>query len=79
LSIVPWQTVADLTGAVLLYVPAASLVGPAGGGLDIAALAGLVTPNTKFVSLQHVSNVLGMINPIKSIIQYIRANAAPNV
>ena len=51
--IVPWQTVTDLTGAVLIYVPAASLVDPAGGGLDIAALAGLVTPNTNFVSFHH--------------------------
>jgi cysteine desulfurase/selenocysteine lyase len=31
------------------------------------------------MSLYYVSNVLGTINPIKSIIQYIRANAAPTV
>ena len=38
-----------------------------------------MTSKTKFVSLQHVSNVLGTINPIESIVQYIRANAAPHV
>ena len=72
-NIVPWQMVAQRTGAVLKYVPACSIT----GGFDIKAFQELVGPKTKFVSVQHVSNVLGNINPIDEIVQIVRKEAAP--
>lgn len=72
-NIVPWQMLVERTGAVLKYVPACS----ATGGFDLDAFEALVTPNTKFVSVQHVSNVLGCINPIEKIVEIVRSKAAP--
>jgi cysteine desulfurase/selenocysteine lyase len=72
-NIVPWQMVAERTGAVLKYVPACS----ATGGFDLDAFKELITPSTKFVSVQHVSNVLGSINPIEEIVEIVRSKAAP--
>jgi len=72
-NIVPWQMVAKRTGAVLKYVPACSIT----GGFDLDAFKELIGPNTKFVSVQHVSNVLGNINPIDSIVEIVRSEAAP--
>uniref|UniRef100_A0A7S2LGH6 cysteine desulfurase n=1 Tax=Skeletonema marinoi TaxID=267567 RepID=A0A7S2LGH6_9STRA len=72
-NIVPWQMVAERTGAVLKYVPACS----ATGGFDLDAFTELITPNTKFVSVQHVSNVLGSINPVDEIVEIVRSKAAP--
>ncbi len=73
-NIVPWQMAAKRTGAVLKYVPAGSI----SGGFDLNAFRELVGPRTKFVSVQHVSNVLGSINPIDSIVEIVRSNAAPD-
>jgi cysteine desulfurase/selenocysteine lyase len=70
-NIVPWQMVAERTGAVLKYVPTCS------GGFNLDAFTELITPNTKFVSVQHVSNVLGSINPIDDIVEIVRSKAAP--
>ena len=74
-NIVPWQMVASRTGAILKYVPASSI----SDVFDIGALTGLVNNRTKLVSLQHVSNVLGIINPIRDIVEYVRTNASPDV
>jgi cysteine desulfurase/selenocysteine lyase len=73
-NIVPWQMAAKRTGAVLKYVPACSI----SGGFDLNAFEELIGPKTKFVSVQHVSNVLGSINPIDSIVEIVRSNAAPD-
>lgn len=72
-NIVPWQMVAERTGAILKYVPACSIT----GGFDLKAFKELVGPNTKFVSVQHVSNVLGNINPIDDIVKIVRSEGAP--
>jgi len=72
-NIVPWQMVAERTGAVLKYVPACSVT----GGFDLDAFKELIGPKTKFVSVQHVSNVLGAINPVDDIVKIVRAEAAP--
>ncbi|KAL3756559.1 hypothetical protein ACHAWU_009953 [Discostella pseudostelligera] len=71
-NIVPWQMAAKRTGAILKYVPACSK----SGEFDLNAFKGLIGPQTKFVSVQHVSNVLGSINPIDSIVEIVRSNAA---
>ena len=60
-NIVPWQQVAEKTGATLKFVYLKN------GELDVDDLRAKITDNTKFVSIAHVSNVLGAINPIKEI------------
>ena len=72
-NIVPWQMVAERTGAVLKFVPACSV----SGGFDMDAFRQLIGPKTKFVSVQHVSNVLGTINPVDAIVEIVRSEAAP--
>ncbi|MFA9414058.1 MULTISPECIES: aminotransferase class V-fold PLP-dependent enzyme [unclassified Streptococcus] len=64
-NLIPWQQVCQRTGAKLVYV------GLADGGLDMADLRAKLSPKTKFVSLCHVSNVLGVINPIAEIAQLV--------
>ncbi|SQA67224.1 aminotransferase [Streptococcus dysgalactiae] len=46
------------------------------GQLDMTDLAQKLTPKTKFVSLAHISNVLGCVNPIKEIAELVHANGA---
>ena len=60
-NIVPWQEVAKKTGAILKFVYLKE------GELDMEDLRQKVTAQTKFVSIAHVSNVLGTINPIEEI------------
>ena len=62
-NIVPWQMLCDKTGATLKVIPMTKL-----GTLDMEAFENLLNPNTKLVFVNHVSNALGTINPIKEII-----------
>jgi len=55
-NIVPWQMVAERTGAQIDVCP---LTGD--GRIDLGALEALLTPRTKLVALAHVSNVLGSV------------------
>lgn len=64
-NIIPWQQVCQETGAKLLYVYLKD------GCLDMEDLKTKLSSKTKFVSLAHVSNVLGVINPIKEITQLV--------
>lgn len=61
-NIVPWQLIAQRTGAKLRVVPVTD-----GGFLDMDAFDRLLTERVKLVAVTHVSNVLGTINPIKEI------------
>jgi cysteine desulfurase / selenocysteine lyase len=63
-NIVPWQLLAQRTGAVLRWFDVTD-----GGQLDLekAAAEGLVNERTKIISVAYVSNVLGTINPISKI------------
>lgn len=61
-NIVPWQIVAEVTGARVVFAP----VTP-GGELDMDALRRLVGPRTRMVAVVHASNVLGTINPVAEI------------
>jgi cysteine desulfurase/selenocysteine lyase len=64
-NLVPWQLIAERTGATLRYVP---VVGEnAEGGLDLAALDQLLTPEVKLFAFTHVSNTLGVINPVAEL------------
>ena len=58
-NLVPWQLVAQRTGATLRYVP----VTGDEGLLDLSALDTLLTPEVKLFAFTHVSNTLGTINP----------------
>lgn len=61
-NLVPWQQLAKQHGFVVKYIP---VVGD--GVLDLEALKALLTKKTKVVSLTHMSNVLGTINPVREI------------
>ena len=69
-NIIPWQQAAAKTGAVLKFVYLKD------GELDMADLRAKVTNQTKFVSITHVSNVLGVINPVKEIAQIAHDHGA---
>ena len=59
-NIVPWQLIAKNTGARLTYIPINKA-----GELDLTNHEDYFKSNTKIVSITHISNVLGTINPIK--------------
>ncbi|MCL2558911.1 MAG: SufS family cysteine desulfurase [Turicibacter sp.] len=61
-SFLPWQNVAKVTGAVLKFVPLTEE-----GRVTVENVEAAVTPRTKVVALNHVSNVMGFITPIKEI------------
>ena len=70
-NIVPWQLVAQRTGAKLKYIPLT-----AEGILDIDKLDDLLTEKTKLVCVNQVSNALGVVNPIETIIEKAHAKGA---
>ncbi len=67
-NIVPWQLVAQHTGAVLRVVPMDDK-----GVLDMAEYERALGPRTALVSVIHVSNALGTVNPVEEIIALARA------
>lgn len=71
-NIVPWQMLCQQTGAILRVVPVND-----NGELDMSTYQALLNPNTKLVAITHVSNTLGTINPVKTIIQYAHAQHVP--
>jgi cysteine desulfurase / selenocysteine lyase len=73
-SIVPWQLACASVGAKLVIIPL-----NANFELDLDAYANLLNEKTKVVSLVHVSNVLGTINPIKSMVTIAHAKDIPVV
>ncbi len=66
-NFIPWQQVCDNAKADFRIAPLTN-----DGQIDVNKLLDLIDKNTKIVSLVHVSNVLGTINPVKEIIQKIR-------
>jgi cysteine desulfurase/selenocysteine lyase len=61
-NIVPWQIVAGITGAEVVFAP----VTP-GGELDMDGFRALLTEQVRMVAVAHASNVLGTINPVADI------------
>ncbi|WP_028401971.1 cysteine desulfurase [Ectobacillus panaciterrae] len=61
-NLIPWQQVAKRTGATLKYIPL-----QADGTILLEDVENAITARTKFVSITHVSNVMGTINPVKQI------------
>ncbi|MEZ2718432.1 cysteine desulfurase [Niallia circulans] len=70
-NIIPWQQVAKKTGATLKYLPM-----QADGTIALGDVENTITPATKVVSIAYVSNVLGVINPIKEIAAIAHKNGA---
>lgn len=69
-NIIPWQQACQQTGAKLRYVPLKD------GELDVTSLKSMLSEKTKFVSLAHVSNVLGSVAPIGEIAELVHAVGA---
>ncbi|MBP2097975.1 cysteine desulfurase [Enterococcus rivorum] len=61
-NIIPWQQLAERKGATLKYIEITKE-----GFLDMESAKKQITAKTKIVSIAHVSNVLGVINPIKEL------------
>lgn len=62
-NIVPWQLICEEKGALLKVIPVNDI-----GEIDFVAFQKLLSDNTKIVAVNHASNSLGTINPIKEII-----------
>ena len=71
-NIVSWQLLQQRMGIKLRVVPITEE-----GRLDMEAYRTLFTPRTRIVSIAHVSNVLGTVNPVKEIIRIAHAHDVP--
>lgn len=71
-NIVPWQMLGDQIGTVLKVVPMNDR-----GELDMAAFHDLLSDKTKLVSVVHISNTLGTINPVEEITEAAHARDIP--
>ena len=68
-NIVPWQMIAAATGAKLRVIPV-----DANGQLNLAEYAKLFNEHTRFVSVTHVSNVLGTVTPVAELVAIAHAH-----
>lgn len=70
-NLIPWQQLAQRTGAVVRYIPVNDQ-----GALDLEAAARVVGPRTRVLAFTHASNVLGTINPVANLVQLARSVGA---
>ncbi|HIW34516.1 MAG TPA: SufS family cysteine desulfurase, partial [Candidatus Paenibacillus intestinavium] len=70
-NLLPWQQAAKYTGAVLKYIPL-----QADGTFSVEDAEKTITNRTKIVSISHISNVLGITNPIKKIAEIAHKRGA---
>ena len=68
-NIVPWQILSQRNKLKLKYIPISKK-----GNLEIEKLTNLITEKTKLISITHMSNLLGEINPIEDIISIAKNN-----
>jgi cysteine desulfurase/selenocysteine lyase len=71
-NIVPWQLLRDQAGVVLRVAPITDA-----GELDLEAFGRLLGERTKLVSVVHVSNALGTVNPVRRIVELAHARGIP--
>lgn len=71
-NIVPWQILCEQTGAVLRVVPINDA-----GEVRLDEVEKLLTPRTRLVSMVHVSNALGTINPVREIVRLAHRQGVP--
>ncbi len=73
-NLIPWQELAARTGAVLRHIPARD-----DGTLDLDAASEIIGERTRIVAFTHVSNVLGIVNPVDELIALARRVGALTV
>ncbi|MET0303616.1 MAG: SufS family cysteine desulfurase [Microbacteriaceae bacterium] len=73
-NLIPWQELAARTGAVLRHIPVRD-----DGTLDLEAAASVIGPRTRVVAFTHVSNVLGIVNPVAELVGLARGVGALTV
>jgi cysteine desulfurase/selenocysteine lyase len=71
-NIVPWQLVCEATGARLRVVPITDA-----GEVDLDAYEAALTDRTRLVTIIHVSNALGTVNPVREMTAAARARGVP--
>jgi cysteine desulfurase/selenocysteine lyase len=71
-NIVPWQLLCESAGAALKVAPMSPR-----GELDLEALSRLLTPRTKLLSVVHLSNALGTLNPVEEIVRIAHDKGVP--
>ncbi|MBP5172446.1 MAG: aminotransferase class V-fold PLP-dependent enzyme, partial [Bacteroidales bacterium] len=71
-DIIPWQLLCQRKGAKIVVLPVDE-----SGHLEIDKLPSLLTKHTKLVCVAHVSNVLGLVNPIKEIVSLAHSHGVP--
>lgn len=62
-NLIPWQELAARTGATLKYIPVTD-----DGALDLEAAGTVITDRTRLLAFTHVSNVLGVVNPVQELV-----------
>ena len=70
-NLVPWQMLAQHTGATLRYIPIL-----ADGSLDLDEAQRLINPKTKLLAFNHISNALGTVNPVVKLTEWAHAVGA---
>lgn len=71
-NIVPWQLLCERKEATLKVLPVDER-----GQLDLEALPALLTPRTKLCCVAHISNVLGLVNPVRELVRVCHAHHCP--
>ena len=74
-NLVPWQMLAERTGAQVAYVPVTGL----DGRLDLAKLDALLGPRVRVFAFTHLSNVFGAVNPVAELCHRARARGIKTV
>ncbi len=70
-NLIPWQELAARTGATLKHIPVRD-----DGTIDTDAAASVITDRTRVVAFPHVSNVLGIVNPVAELVALARSVGA---
>lgn len=73
-NIVPWQNLASLTGANIVVLPLDS-----DGRIDVEQAQSLITDSCKILAVNHISNVIGKINPLRALIHLAKQHNAITV
>jgi cysteine desulfurase/selenocysteine lyase len=73
-NLIPWQELAARTGATLRHIPVRD-----DGTIDLDAAAAVIGERTRLVAFPHVSNVLGIVNPVAELVALAKAAGALTV
>ncbi len=71
-NIVPWQMACEERAAKLRVIPVLD-----DGSLDMESFKKLLSPKTKMVAVAHISNVMGIVNPVREIVELAHQNGSP--